>query len=87
MHTLIASFLWSSRSLGGARFPQVRRLITSAWYAGLLLPCYPRVRAFISRDRMKWWNNLVGLFDESAETLEEIDEFVMSPDTVKCMFL
>jgi hypothetical protein len=89
MHTLII-ICWSSpvsQTFSGARFPQVRRLIIPPWEAERLLPCFPRVRVVISKARIKGWSNLMDLFDESGETLEEIDGFAMSPDSIKCMFL
>jgi hypothetical protein len=45
--------------------------------------CCPVVHSRISKERIKGWSNLVGLFDESSETLEEMNEFTISPNFVK----
>jgi hypothetical protein len=67
-----------------ANFPQVRTLLLPAFGAGYLVPCCPQVRAVISCARMKGWTDLVGLFDDAGDTLEVLDGFLMSPETIEC---
>jgi hypothetical protein len=90
MHTLRLNLDWvpptALAAFRNARFTQVRRLIMSADDAKILLPCCPRLRAAISTTKTHR-TNLMGLFDESGETLEEIEGFMMTSGSIRCMFL
>ena len=66
-----------------ARFPQVRKLVIPIRYARLFVPCCPQVRAMTNMDGCGW-TTLSGLFDKSAQTLEELEGLTMSPQCIKC---
>ena len=67
-----------------ASFPQVRTLLISACHAETLVPCCPQVRTVISKTRVIGWSDLVGLFDNSSDTLEVLDGFCMNWETIGC---
>jgi hypothetical protein len=76
------------RFFAKATFPQVRTLVILACHARFFVPCCPKVRAVISLYKIEGWSSMLkGVFDESGETLEVLEGFMMSPATIQCQFL
>ena len=85
LHGARSHALYNAFSFRTVRFPQVDVFVVTACDARAFIPCFPKVKGVIAASGRKVCVDLRGLFDESGDTLEELDGFALDEENVNCM--